>query len=245
MKTISSKDAEKISFIHNNCDELFKTKDECIDLVPNLNLKKAKSFLNDELWWLNDEAGNLEFKNSETPYHDEKYVGIYAAFGSRLTPVGAQVLVEILLSGKLGNGGNDYDLQALKDYADSLEKLHEQACKTVAKGKQVKEREKYLLDNPQDIKQHEMTFDLIEQYFWKKIGGFIGTRKLEIGKYFAEKSVSLGQLSNSGKTRSNPRVEIIVRDENGQIILDSNNGVVHPSKNRRNDPDRDWGLPND
>jgi hypothetical protein len=90
-----------------------------------------------------------------------------------------------------------------------------------------------------------VTFDLIEQYFWKEIGGFIGTRKLEIGKYCAEKSVSQGQISNSGKTRSGSLVEIIVRDENGQIILGDNNGVVHPSKNRRNDPDRDWGLPND
>jgi hypothetical protein len=171
------------------------------------------------------ELAELFHKTSRTGYSTEV-----------VSPAGARLLVELYRSGAL-------DLQprkrpepisdALQAYCNSESQLHEKARERKAK-RDVHQR---YVEDPTTLPESEFSYGLLNAIFWKHLGE--GNGSLVIGGREVTKSLK-AYTSNSGKSR----------DFNVQFRWTSANGASHELErqslyedNRRNDEDRNWGLP--
>jgi hypothetical protein len=107
----------------------------------------------------------------------------------------------------------------------------------------------HLSENTTDITPTEMLSSyLLDKLFWKKFGK--GCHTLRLKQYKIQKKLWDGTYrSNSGKTRMGsftPYFEItnIVTGKVREIGTKSVEAALNRRTNRRNDPDRNFGLPN-
>lgn len=87
----------------------------------------------------------------------------------------------------------------------------------------------------------EFSYRMLNDLFFEHVGAFRGARTLFVGGIAVTKYVSHAYKSNSGKSRDS-EVEISWVGSDGQKRTVSNGGSRYRA-NRRNDAERDWGLP--
>ena len=116
------------------------------------------------------------------------------------------------------------------------------------------ERVEYLSKNPQEINKYEMMSNwFLDRIFWKIFGK--GCHELKVRNFIIKKELWNGTyMSNSGKTRMGsftPYFEV-TNNQTGkvrEIGTDSVKRAIEREErfgtNRRNDPDRNWGLGRD
>jgi len=107
----------------------------------------------------------------------------------------------------------------------------------------------HLSKNTNDISAAEMLSSyFLDKLFWKKFGK--GCHTLRVRQYKIQKKLWDGTYkSNSGKSTMGswvPYFEVtnIVTGKVREIGTDSVNASLDRKTNRRNDPDRNFGLPN-
>jgi len=122
-----------------------------------------------------------------------------------------------------------------------------------ANKKAYEERLAHLAKNPDDITKYEMmSCYFMDKLFWKIFGK--GCHVLEVRNFTVKKELYDGTyMSNSGKSRMGyftPYFKII-NNQNGKVRAIGTDSVIkHINRkemfgtNRRNDPERNYGLPN-
>lgn len=122
-----------------------------------------------------------------------------------------------------------------------------------ANKKAYQERLDYLAKNHDDITKYEMMSSyFLDKLFWKIFGK--GCHTLEVRHFTIKKQLWNGTyMSNSGKTRMGyftPYFEVTnnktgkVREIGTQSVLNDIKRREQFGTNRRNDPERGYGLPN-
>lgn len=122
-----------------------------------------------------------------------------------------------------------------------------------ANKKAYQERLDYLVKNHDDITKYEMMSSyFLDKLFWKIFGK--GCHTLEVRHFTIKKQLWNGTyMSNSGKTRMGhftPYFEVTnnqagkVREIGTQSVLNDIKRREQFGTNRRNDPERGYGLPN-
>lgn len=153
----------------------------------------------------------------------------------RVSPAGARLLVrlyaenELVLKGKVTGEPTAELLAYCNSEQALLDKLQERKAAEAAF--------KARLSDPASFSEDEFSTSLLDKLFWKHVGS--GGGKLTVGGVEVQKAVT-SYRSNSGKSR----------DFRVSFYWTGSDGVkqerVMPSlfeSNRRNDEDRNWGLP--
>jgi len=160
---------------------------------------------------------------------------------TKITPHGAEILIKIYCAGffeltprkgteKVPNKGVDYSKsehqllikQKLAEEAEN-EKSREYAT---------------LIDCPQNIKPENFTYSLLNDVFMRHIGLKAGCYSMNIGGIEVTKYVHM-HTSNSGKNRDSEVTFTWVDPDGNKQKIEKQSSY---SQNRRNDPDRNWGL---
>jgi hypothetical protein len=158
----------------------------------------------------------------------------------RLSPKGAALMIRLYEAGL-------FDLQrkrdgladptALRAYAASEPELRARTLQMRAATERERAQRDHLIEHPHHVREEQFDYRLLDQIFWKHCGP--GSHTLWIGGLSVQKSV-VSYTSNSGKSRDSEVVFSWVGSD-GQA-----KEIRKPSAfagNRRNDPDRNWGLP--
>lgn len=189
------------------------------------------------------EIQNFCYRVGETELLQEEYEAIHIELKSfygttiKTSPQGAKVLMKLYSNGDLvmHKGKSITEAPKLQEYIDKEEYFKEEADQL----RREDERRKYLIGNPAKIKETDFSYSLLDDVFFREFGAFQGHKTMILDGIEVNKSVFVYQ-SNSGKTRDS---EVIISwtDSKGE-----GHKVCKPSlysENRRNDPDRNWGLP--
>jgi hypothetical protein len=105
--------------------------------------------------------------------------------------------------------------------------------------KQEYQRRREYLRDPSKLPENEFSYDILDAIFWEKCGS--GEHTLTIGGIEVTKSLTGLSRSNSGK-RQSWGVEIKWTGSDG-VDRSVSNGGGRYAGNRRNDEERNWGLP--
>lgn len=166
----------------------------------------------------------------------------YLDYSSReVTPYGASRLLEIYRAGLLPLHKRCVPAEIpadLLEYARSKETVADIQSKIALEAAVVAEQYSALLSNPDAILPKDFTFSLLNNLFIRH-QGFSRGGIMQIGGVTVTKTVT-GYFSNSGKSRG---WEVVFSwlEENGQPRSLQKSSVY--ANNRRNDVDRNWGLP--
>lgn len=155
----------------------------------------------------------------------------------KVGPEGAKILLKLYRNGDLEmqKGKEISDAPELKAYIDKAEFFKKENDKI----RQREEHIKYLIEHPEEVKESEFTYYLLDEIFKNKKGLFRGSDSLPIGGIMVTKSVGVYK-SNSGITQDS-EVNFSWRGADKQVHVITKYSRF--SGNRRNDPDRNWGLP--
>ena len=192
---------------------------------------------------LESRATKALYRVGETELLQEEYEEIHIKLESfygttiKTSPHGAKVLMKLYRNGDLvmHKGKCIADAPELQAYIDKEEYFKEEADRI----RREDERRKYLINNPDEIKESDFSYSLLDDVFYHKFGAFQGHKTMILDGIKVNKSVFVYQ-SNSGKTQDS-EVTISWIDSDGECHM-----LCEPSfyrENRRNDPDRNWGLP--
>lgn len=237
----------KITLISETQPDLFLTITEVLKLVSakrgsssklTLKLHEIKEQAYDDLMSGNQEA-NLSFACN-------------LKVEKKLTPIGAEVLRELIHDGTITLKHPDVGLNKLESYIHSLDEKYEQACRIrdeeEAEKNSKKERLELLCQNPDELTLEEMSdCNFLDQFFKKKFGK--GSHAVQVRNFMIKKLLHDGTYkSNSGKTRMGrftPYFEItntfngdVQRINYDQVLLE----IEAKPINRRNDPNQNWGA---
>ena len=155
---------------------------------------------------------------------------------SRISPSGATLLLRLYEGGffnsRMKKGGIQPSV-TLRRYADSQAAIEE------AQRKRMAEQEAYrnLVKNPANVTESQFSYRLLNDIFITHRG--FGEGELEIGGIKVRKDL-IRYTSNSGKS-ADWTVSYSWTSADGTLAELTKESVF--KKNRRNDPDRDWGLP--
>lgn len=161
---------------------------------------------------------------------------------AKVTPEGAELLIRIYQAGL-------FELQARKSiqevsdeiikYSQSRESiLAKQESDEIRRTEELKKKLD-LIEHPEKIKLEEFSYKLLNEVFINRFG--LGERVLSmmIGGILVTKSVTMFS-SNSGKTRDSEVTFSWIAPDGQRKELKK--GSIF-ANNRRNDSDRNWGLP--
>ena len=163
-----------------------------------------------------------------------------------ITPDGARLLVELYDAGQLElNGkGRKPVPEAVQAYIASEAVLHAQTPATrearTAKAKALSHEAaaaQARLKNPASYPEAEFTWPLLDNLFWANHGK--GAGELVIGGVLVSKTLTL-HTSNTGKTRDFAVSFSWTSADGSPCYLTKESSFAN---NRRNDADRNWGLP--
>ncbi|MBU1042011.1 MAG: hypothetical protein KKF77_13015 [Proteobacteria bacterium] len=234
-----------------NSAVLLKTTD-ALKLLPNVKPRLAMQRLS--------EANNMYFSCDENEFRILEEVDICAGLSvtreafneliisdeytgsKKVSPRGASLLLKLYDADffELKGCKDTFEgTEVLRQYAESEEKLAAKVEKLNHLKKERSEREAYLIANPGHVLDHEFTPSLLNTIMYRN--GKIGSHtEMVIGGVTVTKDVS-AFASNSGKSRSNT-VILSWTDNSGkqhkEILTQSSY-----ASNRRNDAERNWGLP--
>lgn len=160
----------------------------------------------------------------------------------RISPRGASLLLKLYgadIFELKGGKGSVKDTGELRQYSESEKQLVAKVEKLKAHEKQKKERERYLVANPDQVLKQEFTPSLLNKIMFEN-GAVGGHAEMLIGGVLVTKIVQTF-VSNSGNSRSNT-VTLVWTDSSGtqhkEILTQSSY-----ADNRRNDAERNYGLP--
>lgn len=218
---------------------------DALKLLPGVMPNKSK--------WLIDEAFEIiigaNFETIEPSYQvggtiltpDERkelYIETENFYGTtviRTSPKGAKVLLRLYYNGDLilKKGQKVVKETELQTYIDKETYFLEEADRI----RREREHRQFLIENPDQIKEAEFCYSLLNTVLYRHRGP--GDQSMILDGIEVEKIVTTYR-SNSGKSKDS---EVIIR-------WTGSDGTPHKltkesmySGNRRNDPDRNWGLP--
>jgi hypothetical protein len=164
-------------------------------------------------------------------------------FGTRcITPKGAQLMIKLYeggaferYPGKKGLPGEP--AAALYEYAANEAELIAKSQARYRENSEWLTKRDAFLDKPESVPESEFTYSLLNALFFKHLGP--GSNEMVVGGLRVEKGVT-AYSSNSGKTRDSA---VVFRwaSPDGQLRERLKESAY--SGNRRNDADRNWGLP--
>jgi RHH-type rel operon transcriptional repressor/antitoxin RelB len=238
---------------------LLMKQSEAISLLPNIKPRKAKCVLDEINYFFFHEYLESGYSEDEKGYSSFEMNGLSITMGefksavisapttwgeetNYVTPEGAALLLRMYKSGcfeldKKREGVGD--ASKLEAYAASGETLLRQYAQDQDLAAQKKAQELRWKEHPEELPEDKFTPSLLNDIMWHH--GVKGMHvSMEIGGITVTKSVSR-HTSNSGKTQDNTVV----------FRWTGSDGVDHEEflkksyfeNNRRNDADRNWGLP--
>ena len=158
----------------------------------------------------------------------------------RLTPEGAALMIRMYESGlfELRRTGEPADASELQAYVDSAPKLRARRRQDHQRKEAQRERERHMIRNPSQVSEEEFTFSLLNRIFFEHLGP--GEGELEVGGISVRKELSR-YSSNSGKSTDHSVAYSWKSPEVGEVLrLEKDSRFA---TNRRNDPERNHGLP--
>lgn len=159
----------------------------------------------------------------------------------RITPEGAALLARLYEEGAFELKRKTSPLEppcALKEFAASREALEAQSEQRRVERQEVHAAHRDLVSDPCQVREEQFTWSLLNSIFAHHVGYGGGQSEMEIGGVRVTKSVT-SYSSNSGKSRDF-EVEFSWTGADGELRF-----LTRESRypgNRRNDPDRNWGL---
>jgi len=175
-----------------------------------------------------DELGELFYETFRTGYETRV-----------VSPRGARLLLRLYAAGVLDTGKKKPGAPApeLVAYAESEGALHEKSAARQEQRRQAEAERQEFLAHPEKVPESALTFGLLNDLFFHH--GCKGNSEMSVGGLLVEKSVSR-YTSNSGKSQD-WRVTFTWRSSGGGLRELTKHSAFED--NRRNDPDRNWGLP--
>lgn len=220
---------------------------EALKCLPGVMPNKSKKLIDDALE-ISYVPGSMEisdfgYRVGETKLSQEEYKAIHIEVQSfygttiRISPQGAKVLMKLYRNGDLvmHKGKSITESTELQAYIDKESAFKEEVDRIRRKD----ERKKYLIENPDKIKEADFSYSLLDSVFYHKFGAIRGYKTMILDGIEVKKSVFVYQ-SNSGKTHDS-EVTFSWTDSKGET-----HSLCKPSlysENRRNDANRNWGLP--
>lgn len=125
-------------------------------------------------------------------------------------------------------------------YSESEAALIDKTLAIKEAQRKAKEEREERINNPQNLSVTDFTYSLLNDIFFAHLGKCTGQQEMNIGGIPVTKTV-LPYRSNSGKSQD---FEVVFEftDENGESQQISKSSMY--AGNRRNDADRNHGLPN-
>lgn len=235
-----------MDFYEEEIARKYMTLIEALKCLPGVMLNKSKKLIDNALK-INFIPGSLEIADfcyhvGETELLQEEYEEIHIELESfygttiKISPQGAKALMKLYRNGDLVmyKGKCITEAPELQAYIDRDGYFKEEADRI----KREDERRKYLIKNPDEIKESDFSYSLLDEVFYHKFGAFRGHKTMILDGIKVNKSVFVYQ-SNSGK-KHDSEVIISWTDSTGE-----DHELCKPSfysENRRNDSNRNWGL---
>jgi hypothetical protein len=234
---------------------VLKKRKEVIELLPNVKPRKAK--------WLIDElnlyfGGSLVYDSGPNtrdctsyeingititePEFKSMIVYTYNLWGEEvdyITPEGAALLVKMYRAGCFELKGKPGSTEELENYAASGEELMAAYTAKAELEATQKAEENYWKEHPEDLPEELFTAARLNDIMWHH--GVKGMHvSMDIGGITVTKAVSR-RKSNSGKSSDNT----VVLSWTGSDGIPREEFLTRSAyeNNRRNDADRNWGLP--
>lgn len=212
-------------------------------VMPNKSKKLIDNALEINLIPNSLAIADLCYRVGKTELLQEEYeaihIKLYSFYGTtiKISPRGAKVLMKLYRNRDLVMHKGKYIAEApeLQAYIDKEEFFKEE----VDRLRRENERRKYLVENPDEIKESDFSYSLLDDVFYHEFGAFQGHKTMTLDGIKVNKSVFVYQ-SNSGKTHDS-EVTISWTDSKGKNHKLCKSSLYR--ENRRNDPDRNWGLP--
>lgn len=181
--------------------------------------------------------GNTQLTEAE---YKEFWIETFTFYGStiRTSPKGAYFLLKIYQNGDfpMRKGALVTNAPLLQEYIDREKEFEDR----FAKAQRARERHKYLVEHPGEIKESDFEYKLLDDLFFKHCGPANHTsQKMNLDGIEVSKFVT-GYRSNSGKS-IDYLVVISWVGSDGELHRITKDSLY--SENRRNDADRNWGLP--
>ena len=226
-------------------------------MLPNVKPRVVSSILNS---LLDSIMGQVDILNmtADTPEPTIEYCGITLSssdihsirdtpdFGRiKTTPQGARILISLYQAGGLfSERDKKAKVEAVHDeliaYSESEAALIDETLAIKEAERKVKEEREERIKNPQNLSVTDFTYSLLNDIFFAHLGKCTGQQEMNIGGIPVTKTV-LPHRSNSGKSHDF-EVVFTFTDENGESQRIIKNSMY--AGNRRNDADRNHGLPN-
>lgn len=150
----------------------------------------------------------------------------------RVSPAGARLLVKLYEAGALEVTPSTVS-DEVRAYCESEVELREKVKARERAAAELKERR----EHPERIKEEDFSYSLLNQLFWHH--GQQGNSSMVVGGITVHKTV-LPRRSNSGKSTDFAVTFSWTGADGKQHQVEKANVY---DNNRRNDPDRNWGLP--
>lgn len=234
---------------------VLKTRKEAMDLLPGVKPRKAK-WLIDEIksHFLDqsmlsayiDDAACAPFEINGITITEQDYNSMLVSDDNEwgeevdyITPEGAALIVKMYRAGCFELKGKPGSTDELEKYAASGEELLAQHAANIELAAREKAQEEHWKEHPEDLPEGLFTAPRLNGIMWHH--GVKGMHaSMEIGGITVTKRVTKHK-SNSGKTSDNTVVFTWTScDGNPREITLTKSTYEH---NRRNDADRNWGLP--
>lgn len=237
-------------------DDFLMNLEHAFKCLPNIKPRKAREIL--KFWQeqvFNKMIEGIDSNNEKDVYELNIGEGIvltsidfdhllydngYSAI--KITPEGAEILIEIYQKGL-------FDILArkkLQQVSDEIIQYSQSRDSTlenqrIEKEIRIEEYNNYqeLIENPETVNIKDFSYKLLNDIFIKHFGLKIGSYSMEIAGILVNKSVHM-YSSNSGKSRDSNVIFTWINADGQQKEIKKRGLYTH---NRRNDPDRNWGLP--
>lgn len=158
----------------------------------------------------------------------------------RVTPRGALLLLALYERGALPcRGAPGQPNEKLCAYAASEEALIAMANEEQAAREARRQQRAALVNDPSLVTEAEFEYGLLNEIFFERFGGFVGSKVMPIGGIEVTKSVAIYR-SNSGRSQDSAVSFTWVGSDGQHRELDKSSRYAG---NRRNDEERNWGLP--
>jgi len=208
----------------------YKTLIQVLKELPNVAPITAKKYIISTFIEGKPKIVNRIFTEEEI---NEIYITHISYYGEtiRTSPIGAKLLIKLYEDALLpmkANGSILNPSQEIVEYSNHPDS-YEKDCK-------YKARSDYLIQNPDQIKENDFSYTILNDTIYKQCGP--GSQFLTIANIKITKTVT-NYKSNSGKS-SDYEVLISWIDTNGKPHSLKKESIYRG--NRCSDPDRNWGL---
>lgn len=205
---------------------------DIIDLIPDVKPRVAMRVLKEAILDGKHGYDSLDPTDRKLALRDGLVLTI--------SPIGGRILLELFKAGLIPQNSKDAskDVPDLRAYAAKEGTYQEHVRQEEERKAAYERRVAEIADDPDCADPSEITSDLIDQVFLKRLGyGHFG--EMMIAGLTCYKDKLPDQKSNSGKQTYRGEVYCYWYDTEG-----IRHGRVpnHTPKNRRNDPKRNWGL---